>query len=323
VNKRLIASHRSVPPVTSTTELRKRAKDLDSTLNQLIKRYDVVGSLEELEKPIQPDSRDNRFTGWGLKYISKAYLCELFRHYENALPVFTKLPPHARVGLDVYAIQDAKGTMETFQLEASLFEDMAALWNAALASSYKDTNPKSTRLERKLEIKDAAALRRAAVKAAFNLVEGYLNGLALDILLTQSVSGEDKSKLSEWDDGRNRPVSLSLRDKILQYPKIATGRDHPPIQESSTAAMKLVLDLERRVRHALIHPTPWVSFRNPSEFREAIFFQLELEDVATICDAVIDLIGAIAETVGDAYGDVSLWLIRRGADGQFPEETFH
>jgi hypothetical protein len=35
------------------------------------------------------------------------------------------------------------------------------------------------------------------------------------------------------------------------------------------------------------------------------------------------LIGAIAETVGDAYGDVSLWLIRRGADGRFPEETFH
>ena len=305
-----------------TTELRKWAKSFDSTLNWAIKHYGVVGSLEELEEPIRLDFPDDRYMGWGLRFISKAYLCELFQHYENALPVFPKLPPHGRVGLDVYAIGNTKGTMETFQLEASLFEDMAALWNTALASSSKNRDSKSTPFDRKLAIKNTAALGRAAAKAAFNLLEGYLNGLALDILLTQSVSDENRRILSEWDEERKRSLSLSLRDKILQYPKIAIGRDHPPIQESSTPAMKLVLNLERQVRHALIHPTPWVSFRNPSEDREQIFFQLEIEDVAPICDAVLDLISIIAETVGNAYGDVSLWLIKRGADGRFPEEAF-
>ena len=42
-------------------------------------------------------------------------------------------------------------------------------------------------------------LRRAAAKAAFNLIEGYLNGLALDILLTQSVS---KRCILEFSDRR-------------------------------------------------------------------------------------------------------------------------
>lgn len=208
--------------------------------------------------------------------------------------------------------------MEVFQLEASLFEDMAILWNRTLLASCEAAQPESS----KAQVKLFKALLRGTVKATFNLLEGYLNGLACEILLMHTVSPEDRIRLEEWDAGRNRVQFLSLREKLLQYPKIAIAVQHPPLLNKFASSVSRVVDLEIALRHALIHPRPQVEVVEPTTFREAAFFELTTERGAALIDEVIELIQATAGIVGMEYGDVSMCLCRRNSDGYFPESTF-
>ncbi len=293
------------------------AKEIDEALQLAIEHYGVVGRLDEMDKVLS--SRETNGMGPNdLLCVSKFQLTKIFKHYERALPVFPKLPLHARVGIDVRNIRESASEMEVFQLEASLFEDMANLWNDAVKADLiaDGSGPNNT------QIKHALACLRATAKAAFNLLEGFLNGLAGDVVLLMTASAKDRAKLTEWDQERQEPLFLSLREKLLQYPKIATGAEHPPLQENLCPAMHRVLRLEKRLRHALIHPRPQVLPADVESFREAAFYELKLDEVGVLCDDVIELISLISSTVGPAFGDVSLWLVRRQCDGIFGEDTF-
>ena len=299
-------------------QLRVSAAEIDKRLAETIAHYGVAASLEELEHFLVAGHDQVHVGDHEFLLVSKYHLSKAFRHYERALPVFQKLPLHARIGIDINSFRESTKEVEVFQLEASLFEDMAFLWNQAYEGSIQAAQLDSS----KLQVKGSKAISRAAAKAAFNLLEGYLKGLACDILLMRSVTGDDRVNLEEWDTVRSRPRFLSLRDKLLQYPKIALGAKHPPLQETSVPAMSRVLELERALRHALIHPSPLVEVSDPSSSREAAFFELSAGRVATLCDDVIDVIQKIAETIGLAYGDVSIWISRRDATGLFPLSTF-
>ena len=298
--------------------LRTGAEQFDGILRKTLDYFGVVATLDELEAMLSSGGASARVGKNSYLCISKYWLSRAFRHYEKALPIFPKLPEHARVGIDVGTIRESTSEMEVFQLEASLFEDMAILWNEASRAEVAASRSDSS----KVQVKLAGASMRAVAKAAFNLLEGYLNGLACDILSTASVSPEERSKLGEWDATRDRPRFLSLRDKLLQYPKIAVGAKHPPLEETALPCMRRVVELENALRHALIHPRPQVHVANPGIFREAAFFELSIDRVAALCDDVIELISKIADVVGRDYGDVSLWLFRRNSDGFFPEKTF-
>lgn len=299
-------------------QLRVWAVEIDKRLRETIARYGVVASLEELEYFLVAGRDEVHVGDHEYLLLSKYHLSKAFRHYERALPVFPKLSLHARIGIDINSFRESIREMEIFQLEASLFEDMAVLWNQASEGSIQAAQSDSS----KVQVKCSNAILRAAAKTAFNLLEGYLKGLACDILLTRSVTDDERVELEEWDAMKCRPRFLSLRDKLLQYPKIALGAKHPPIQETSVPAMPRVLELERALRHALIHPSPLVEASAPSSSREAAFYQLSAGSVATLCDDVIDVIQKVAETVGPDYGDVSLWLSRRDTTGLFPPLTF-
>ena len=134
-------------------ELRKRKSQMELALRELIRHYGVVGSLSDLEEILQTPKE---FNGQ-IMFISRYDLGKHFQNYERALPSFPRLPLHARVGIDVFGMLDQVGTMETFQLEASLFEDMAILWNATVAATEIANQPNST----KAEVKQSAALVRA------------------------------------------------------------------------------------------------------------------------------------------------------------------
>lgn len=298
-------------------QLRVWAVEIDKRLRQTIARYGVVASLEELEYFLVTGRDEVHVGDHKFLLLSKYHLSKVFRHYERALPVFPKLPLHARIGIDINSFRESTREMEIFQLEASLFEDMAVLWNQA-SERNQATQPDSS----KLQVKCSNAILRAAAKAAFNLIEGYLKGLACDILLTRNVTDDERVELEEWDAVKCRPRFLSLRGKLLQYPKIALGAKHPPLQETSVPAMSRILKLERALRHALIHPSPLVDASDPSSSREAAFYELSAGRVTTLCDDVIDVIQKVAETVGPDYGDVSLWLSRRDTTGLFPPSTF-
>lgn len=261
-------------------------------------------------------------------FVSKFKLDSIFCNYESIFPNYTLLPPHARIGLDFLGIRTDKNTIETFILEATLFEDMASLWNEtydchAKINATNEINP--------IGMKRYLALLRSTAKAAFNLLEGYLNGLAFDILLTQEVSEKSETRLTEWDKKRNKKRFLTLRDKIILYPKIAVNSEHPVIDENSFPELKLLLLCEKTLRNSLIHPNPYFSkeyfegpidWKNPKILRETPFFKLNIGRTGEICDLVIDTIFKIDETINSKYQDVKYWLSKRPKDGKFPTEVF-
>lgn len=290
--------------------LRSRAKDLFAAVRRAEQLYGVIGSLEQLEAiTSQPPQGEGT-----VMYLAKAAVSQLFTRYDRALPNFDRMPPHARIGIDIAAVQIDVGKVSIFHLEASLFEDMAALWNAAASASQRDETTAPT------EVKTAVALRRATIKAAFNLLEAYVNGIALDILLLRNVPPEIEATLDEWDAARNRPVRLSLRDKLLQYPKIAMQVEHPPVQESNSPAMATVLAAEALLRHALIHPTARVS-PGENHSREQTLMDMPLSEVGLICDAIVALIRQIGGMLPPEFGDVNMWVFDR-TNNRYPDEVF-
>jgi hypothetical protein len=292
-------------------KLIERYPEVERALSDVAQRFGAKGTLREMEyiTEMRREEGDHLF-------VPKHVIEELFDHYERALPTYPRLPPHARLAIDVFGVRESAKEMSVFLLEGSLFEDMAALWNSAceLSGRFPDIDAAP-----RLESKKHNALIRATAKSAFNMVEGYLNCLSYDILLTATVTERQRALLEERAAGRFRPVSL--RDKILQYPKIAARLPQPPITEQNSAELRFILNLEQVLRHALIHPTPRPLLAGGA-LREAAYQRISAGDVATLCDATVALIRRIAAAVGPSFGDVSLWLFDRGADGRYPDSTF-
>lgn len=285
---------------------------LQIATRDLCKRYGVKGTLEELEQATSFPEDDKP-----LVFVKKSDLEQLFTHYELRVPLFPKLPPHARIGIERYDTDD-KDKIEIFILEASLFEDMAALWNTTL-----EIHGALSSVFRKEKKKQLSALLRATAKAAFNLIEGYLNSLSLDIQLTRTVTDLEKNLLTEWDSAKSKPRFLTLRDKLLQYPKIAIQADHPPLTESNCSEIGMIVELENRLRHSLIHPSPQESMKDPSIFREQLYMNLEIDEVAKLCDLATGLICRIDTVIKHKFGETDQWLFKRDATGYFPSESFN
>ena len=248
--------------------------------------------------------------------IAKFQLAEWCTKYENVMPGFSKYPPHPRIAIDIHGLRpDTKG-VEIFQLEASLFEDMASLWNLTLdmadSMSYDADSSK-------VRHKSGKALKRATAKAVFSLLEGYLNGLSADILTANQVSPAELSQLAEWDYERAKSRPLSLRHKLLTYPRIALGLKHPILDENNCDEVEVLVTLEKSLRHALIHPNlrAW-----NDECREDVYWNLSLDDVAILIDTALSLIEKIEASLQHMFGDASVWLSRRGSSGRFDAEAF-
>lgn len=305
-------------PTLTRREILARLPEIKKILKEISERYGAKGTLQQMEKLINEKSKmpDETFLLLPKFHIQE----ELFDHYERSLPIFSDLPPHARIGIDVLGIRKQEGKMEFTLLEASLFEDMAALWNNTLEVSESVRTHGSEEAEL---IKRKNALKRATAKAVFNLLEGYLNGIALDISLTRDTTPDEEMKLREWDAKRSRQRPLSLRDKLLQYPKIALEKKHPPLDENNCQEMAKILELEQRIRHSLIHPKPGIlQGGSVYNIREAVYIQLSNEEVAELCDLTVNLIEKINKTIEEKFGKVDLWLHRRDESGRFPNETF-
>jgi len=283
------------------------------TLEPIAKRNGVF-SHPKLAKFKDPIPRE--FTK--LLFLRKSLLSQMFENYHLALPIFPYLPPHALISIDVLGVNNSK-TIEVYMLEASLFEDMATLWNAT--SEYYSETSNSETFDKK-KFKRLLALNRATAKAAFNFLEGYINGLAYDVLLTQETSNKEKEILSEWDNETQRQKPQSLRQKLLRYPRIACQLDYDPIDENRYDEMSRILKFEQQVRHSLIHPSPRSSRTEDDIERELEFRSLSIETVGKLCDDVIELVFTINKILQGKFGDVEHWLYRRGDQGKFDENIF-
>jgi hypothetical protein len=296
----------------SRADARRLFSEIQEHLRTVSHRYGVKATGGQLEKIIRAEDSDCPPQEGHYAQIAKFDLDQMFTRYDRVLPIYSKLPPHARIFVDVQGLRTSTGTAEFFQLEASLFEDMAALWNATLeknASTSEDVTA----------IKLWRALIRATAKAAFNFLEGYLNGLAIDIISTQKVSPTEFSQLVEWDLKLNRSKPLSLRQKLLAYPRICLNKTHPVLDENNCPEIKKLLELEQIIRHALIHP----NMRATEEYwREEAYLSLSMSDVSSLCDMTIVFVRKISKAIKEKFGPVDRWLFDRKENGYFPEEAF-
>jgi hypothetical protein len=291
---------------------------LTPEIQSLRAEYGIKAKLKDFEFFLKP--KDITLHPGKVLLVSKHHLSELIPKYEKVFSEFLDLPPHARIGIDTLGHEYPTPRFEVHLLEASLFEDMAALWNdiADISPEFVDGPLRDI-----YGYKRTKALLRATIRSAFALIEGYLNGLAMDIYLTRKCSPKQLEQLTEADQESGRPKPLSLKDKISQYPKIALSRRTPPITATSCREVAQLLDLEAQIRHALIHPTPMA--RGPAsarQWREETYFEVTRSQVADACRIVTDVILAIDRTLDGMFGTVTFWLYPKES-GHYPDETFH
>jgi hypothetical protein len=171
-------------------------------------------------------------------------------------------------------------------------------------------------------LKGESSLLRATAKAAFNLLEGYINGVGYDVLLTRRTTTRELELIQEWDASRGRPRQLTLRDKLLKYPRLALQRQHAPVDENRCSAIGEVISMEKSIRHALIHPTPRLARSEADSDREHSFRSLTPSVVGTLCDSVIEVVLTVDEALEGVFGTVGHWLFRRNRAGRFDDSVF-
>jgi hypothetical protein len=229
-------------------------------------------------------------------------------------------PLHARITLDASGLVYAESRHPEVQLlEAIMFEDMAALFNLAKMESLSI----STEVQNKLQIKRRNALCRATIMAAIYFIESYLNGLAVDYVISNEPDLElsTKSVLLDWDYDRNRPRYLSLRDKLLQYQRILLKTKHAPLQETNCSEMATIVNTAKLVRDAVAHPSPSLDPKTIDPDKERAILGLGIETTLETVDAAVSLVLQIEETV---RGDRKrlFWLQKRDSSGLFPDTAF-
>ncbi len=311
-------------PKLPRRRLQAEYSTLRGEIAELRQRLGAKATLTDYEWLLKVHGEMAQRAGSGtLLFVPKWVLMQrYFSRYESAFPLFTSLPPHARIGIDVEGIlRPVKPEITWHLLEAKLFEDTALLWNATLdADASCKSDPNSRHASKWLD-----ALVRVTTRSAFYLIEGYLNGLAFDIIMTVNpgdLRDDDITMLREWDTQSSRPRLLSLRRKLLEYPRIATRQQNPPLQESNCPEMRLILEQEEHIRHALVHPTPKLEEWKETDIRESVFFKLSPDEAGKIVDASITVIRKVSEVTGSKFGDVNVWLVNRGVHGRFPDRAF-
>ncbi len=185
--------------------------------------------------------RPGMYSKWRLKHV--------LTNCEAVLPMLDKVPSHTCVMLDSKVQRDATmASVELWTLEWALYEHMAGVFNTARRLEKEIDGQEPTKEQRKT----LTGLVHSCVVLAFFFLEGYLNGLAFDHLATndESIELDDSCALTEWDFEKGRQQALSFRDKLLQYPKIVAGLDHPPLQESNCPEMALIVEHAKAWRDA-------------------------------------------------------------------------
>jgi len=242
-----------------------------------------------------------------------------FDNYGKVWPDSTLLPAHARIIFDAHGNgPDGEPIREVYILEASIYEDMAALWNL-LQERLSKTHFELTPSEQKIQ----TMLQRTTIVAAISFLEAYLNGLAFDHLAQHidHITNKEKSDLSEWNLDMNRPQYLSIRDKILRYQCIILAVGHAPLQPTNCPELESLLNTADTIRNSLAHPAPHFNPRTGNPDKEFAIYQISIETVKETVDSSIEVVKRLEELI---YGnpDRIPWLIGRTLDGLFPPEAF-
>ena len=214
---------------------------------------------------------------------------------------------------------DPVSTVDWRSTEATLFEDMCALYNLAREASEK----LKTAIDSVLAQKKLNALLRATASAAFYFVEAYLNGLAYDHFIASKNKLDEATtkKLTEWDSSLKKPAYLSLRDKLLQYPRIILGVQHPPLQENNCSELDFISGKAKLLRDSTVHASPNPDRITLEPVKELALFNVSFDEVEKVVDNAILLVREIESTIRGNENSL-YWIRERGGSGFFPKIVF-
>ena len=235
-----------------------------------------------------------------------------------------EIPIHAFLEIDYQGSYDKSGYLQFHILEAMLFEDMCSFWNEASTITVDLSRP----YDEKLAIKKRQALLRGAVSSAFYMVEAFCNGIAFDVFLHRwdSISENDRQRITEWDAARGRPKYQTVRDKILHYPRMLAGSSSPLIQENNSPELAFFLTSAKELRDAIVHGNAAPDYKSitpksliPPKWQAILHLNRDT------CGQVVDCSIAVIEQIAFAVGRKQsiFWLQRRQANGLFDSSVFN
>ena len=179
--------------------------------------------------------------------------------------------------------------------------------------------PEST----KMMVKESNGLKHACVTAAFYFAEAYLNGIAFDFYVDneKSLSEKEVELLTEWDARKKRPRHLGLRDKFLQYSRIITKSQQPPLREDNCPELEFFLTRAKLLRDSVVHASPKLEPDLFEPIKEKSFHNPQMTACEEVVDKTIVLVRKVEVTVRGNDGRLD-WLKDRGAEGFFDESVF-
>jgi hypothetical protein len=298
------------------TDLYSVIKRLEDAIIQVRKDFGFRVSNSELVKILVMIERRPR--GRAVR-MNKSWLSQICTGYKKHWEIFDALPAHVMIQIDPGEFRNKRGELSWVWLEATVFEDLCALFNQAVEFDCRVNNQGN---DKKI-FKTRNSLLRATVLTAFHFVEAYLNGLAFDYYVSskRTINEETESILSDWDPKRNKPRYLSLRDKVLQYPKIILGLEHPPLREDNCPELRYVVEHAKIMRDRFTHVSPKREFEHAKTLEQIEVYEISLPDVKQTVDSCIGLVRKVEKEI---YGDARrlFWLHDRSPDGAFPDKVF-
>ena len=147
--------------------------------------------------------------------------------------------------------------------------------------------------------------------------------MAYDFLATtgRTLNEKELTILTEWNAARNEPRYARFRGKLLHYPRIILGMEHPPLQENNCEPFAFLLEQVRNLRDAIVHASRvTLGGSGAMSAKEFALFDMNEALIDEIVDQTIALVRLIEKTVRghDQFLD---WLVERD-HGRFSEAAF-
>jgi hypothetical protein len=151
-------------------------------------------------------------------------------------------------------------------------------------------------------LRQSTFVSRSGLLACFNLIEAYLNGLAWAYLRTKKAESLSNRQRKKLDDSS----SLSIREKIIQYPKIIA--DVPLFDEADPLFDDFINSI-KPFRDSLVHPSP---FDAPQKFggynKLQKFYEIDYEIFQKALSSTLKLITRIHNHVHGQTAPLPRWL---------------
>jgi len=144
---------------------------------------------------------------------------------------------------------------------------------------------------------------RSVLISSFNLMEAYLNGLAWDYLQKppEAILSSTQNK------SLNDSAQTSIRDKILKYPKIISGKE---VWETEPPEIDNFINIVKPFRDSLVHPSP---FNAPEKFggydKLRNLYRIDFDTAFLCCQLLLKIIEQIHFFIKPDESKLPDWFI--------------